>query len=105
MLDGFVQCQDAIVLEVTKEFHIRHNSSGRQEVRCVRYRYVGRELKKHVLLKYHNRHEDPNDCVHRVYDPITSLEIFSESLKRYQFPIFSEVLDELEMVVRKPGLC
>lgn len=57
------------------------------------------------MLKYHNLHEDPNDYVHRVYDPVTGLGIFSESLKRYQFPVFSEVLDELEMVVRKPGLC
>ena len=105
MLDGFVQCQDAIVLEVTKKFHIRRNSSGRQEVRCVRYRYIGRELRKHILLKYHNRHEDPNDYVHRVHDPVTGLEIFSESLKRYQFPVFSEVLDELEMVVRTPRSC
>ena len=51
-----------------------------------------------MLLKYHNLHQDPNEYHHRIYDPATGIEVFHEVLQRYQFPTFTEVLDELQII-------
>ena len=42
-----------------------------------------------------------DDCHHRVFDPRTGEEILYETLKRYQFPTLSEVIDEIEVVMRE----
>ena len=94
-LDGVVQCQKGILLEVTKYFQTRYDSRGRMYVRCNSYNYVGYVPGRHLLLKYHNLHTDPNEYIHRVYDPATGEEILYETLHRYQFPTFPEILDEL----------
>ena len=52
------------------------------------------------MLKYHNLHKDKDEYHHRIYDPETGIEIVHEVLERYQFPVFSEVLDELEYLSR-----
>ena len=52
------------------------------------------------MLRYHNIHRGDNDYHHRVFDPLTGEEVFYEPLQRHQFPIFSEVLDELEIITR-----
>lgn len=100
ILDGVVRCQGNIVLEVTKKFRLRMRN-GRTDIRCERYRYIGRELGRRVVLKYHNFHDDPDEYVHRVYNPETGGEIYYEVLARYQFPTFAEVLDELEALAGK----
>ena len=87
-------------MQVTKKFDIRHDESGRMYVRCHSYNYVGYVPARHLLLKYHNLHDDPNEYVHRVYDPATGEEILYETLHRYQFPTFPEVLDELEYLAQ-----
>ena len=97
ILDGSVQCLGNIVLAVTKKFRLRQRS-GRVEIRCERYRYIGIELGRHTVLKYHNWHKDPDEYIHRVYDLETGSEIFHEVLSRCQFPTFAEVLDELEVI-------
>ena len=99
-LDGYVQCQKDVRLEVTKEFRTRYDNRGRMSVRCYRYRYVGIASGKHLLLKYHNLHDNTDDYIHRVYDPTSCTELFNENLQRHQFPTFSEVLDELEYLAR-----
>ena len=71
-------------------------------LRCYRFRYVGRIPGGNLLLKYHNLHRNPDEYVHRVYNPATGDEVFNEPLQRYQFPTFSEVLDELEYLAQKP---
>ena len=38
--------------------------------------------------------------MHRVYDPSSGEEVLYEELHRHQFPVFSEVLDELEIITR-----
>ena len=83
-------------MQVTKKFDIRYDGRGRMYVRCYSYNYVGYVPGRHLILKYHNLHANPNDYVHRVYDPATGKQILYETLHRYQFPTFSEVLDELE---------
>lgn len=95
-LQGIVQCRKEVQLLVTKKFEISHDGTGRMYVRCYSYRYVGFVPGSHLLLKYHNLHDNPDDYIHRVYDPSTGVEQFHESLQRYQFPTFPEVLDELE---------
>ena len=97
---GFVQCRQSVLLEVTNEFEISYDHGGRMFVRCYRFRYVGILPGRHLLLKYHNLHADPDDYIHRVYDPTTGVEVFNETLQRYQFPTFPEVLDELEYLAQ-----
>ena len=100
-LRGFVQCREEVQLLVAKKFDIRHDSQGRMYVRCYSYRYVGFVPSRHLLLKYHNLHADPDDYIHRVYDPTGGAEVFVEHLQRYQFPTFPEVLDELEYLAQR----
>ena len=89
-----------MVLEVTNRFETTYDRSGRMYVRCYRFRYVGRIPGGNLLLKYHNLHRNRDAYIHRVYDPATGAEEFNETLQRYQFPTFSEVLDELEYLAR-----
>lgn len=56
----------------------------------------------HLVLKYHNHHADPDEYVHRVYNPLTGRQTLHETLHRHQFPLFSEVLDELETATVSP---
>jgi hypothetical protein len=35
-----------------------------------------------------------------VYDPDAGEEVFNETLTRFQFPVFTEVLDEAEYLTR-----
>lgn len=87
-------------MQVTKKFDIRYDARGRMYVRCYSYNYAGYVPGRHLLLKYHNLHANPDDYVHRAYDPATGEQVLYETLHRYQFPTFSEVLDELEYLAR-----
>ena len=69
-------------------------------VRCYLYRCIGILPGRHLFLKYRNLHENPDHYVHRVYDPSTGAEIFNETLQRYRFPTFPEVLDELALLAQ-----
>jgi len=46
-------------------------------------------------------HVDAREYHHRVFDPNTGEQIFYETLTRFQFPTFSEVLDEVELLTRE----
>ena len=98
-LKGSVGCSNDAVLQVTKEFEIRYDNNNRMWVRCYIYRYVGLVPGHCWLLKYHNLHDDPNEYIHRVYNPEDVDTPFTECLQRYQFPTFSEVLDEFQTLV------
>ena len=54
----------------------------------------------HPVLRYHNVHINDEDYHHRVFDPQTGDPVLYERLERYQFPTMTEVLDEIEKVVR-----
>ena len=94
-LDCVVRCRNDVSLVAVKDFEMRYVGNTLQ-VRCHTYRYVGWLQGGHLLLKYHNLHKDKDEYHHRIYDPATGEEIMHEVLERYQFPVFSEVLDELE---------
>ena len=96
---GTVECQKSVMLDVAKWFDTRY-SGNTLRVRCSIYVYIGWLQGQHLLLKYHNVHRDQAEYHHRVYDPATGNEVFHEVLERYQFPTFTEVLDELQFLVQ-----
>ena len=55
------------------------------------------------MLKYHNHHADLDEYIHRAYNPLTGEQTLYEVLHRHQFPLFSEVLDQLELATRPLG--
>lgn len=99
-LMGHVECLEGAVLYVTKFFELRHDNHQRMSVRCYSYRYVGCLPGERWLLKYHNLHSDPDEYVHRVYNPENADDPFTETLERYQFPTFPQVLDEFQILVQ-----
>ena len=98
-LRGYVHCDKGVMLRARKVFESRY--FGRTlRVRGHTYAYVAWLPGEHSLLKYHNLHRDDDAYHHRIYDPATGEEVFYETLERYQFPVFTEVLDELEILTR-----
>ena len=67
-------------------------------------RYVAYIVGGRGIVKFHNMHIKDDNSHHRVYHPLTGDEILYERLERYQFPTFSEVLDEIELVVELFGV-
>lgn len=94
-LIGIIECRKGIMLLVDNWFEARHFGSTLR-VRGRSFRYVAWIPGEHLLLKYHNHHLNPNEYIHRVYHPATGEELLYETLHRYQFPTYEEVLDELE---------
>ena len=99
MLRGTVQCQNNVLLDVVKWFDTRYSGST-MRVRCHTYVYIGWLQGEHLLLKYHNVHSNRDEYHHRIYDPSTGDEVFHEVIERYQFPLFTEVLDELQTLTQ-----
>ena len=94
---GQVYCLRDVVLEVEKLMVVRY-SGGQRRVRTVSFRYAAWISGGHPVLRYHNQHWSDDDYHHRAFDPRTGEQILHETLQRYQFPTFSEVLDELEII-------
>ena len=94
---GQVYCLRGVILEVEKRLRVSY-ASGQRRVRGFSYRYAAWIENIGPLLRYHNLHENPDEYHHRVLDPHTEDTIFYEMLHRHQFPTFSEVLDELEII-------
>lgn len=59
-LKGNLYCYNNVILEVTKLFETRWVGNLLQ-VRGLRYIYIGYKRGGHLLLKYHNVHDDPNE--------------------------------------------
>ena len=98
-LDGVVHCQKDVRLRVTKKFDSRYSGRTRQ-VRCHTYAYIAWLPGEHLLLKYHNTHADKDEYHRRIYNPATGAEVSHKVLERCQFPIFTEVLDELQTLTQ-----
>ena len=97
LLRGHVYCQRGIVLAVDQAMEIRY-SGQLLRIRPYFFRYAAWVYGGHPVLRYHNMHMNDDDYHHRAYDPRTGNEVLYEKLHRHQFPTFSEVLDELEIV-------
>ena len=98
-LIGNVYCQNGVTLLVEKWFATRY-IGGLLQIRGYRYRYIGYIPGDSWVLKYHNLHEDRDEYIHRVRNPDTG-HVQSETLARSQFPVMSEVLDELEIIAAR----
>ena len=96
---GQVYCLRGVVLEVEKLMEVRY-TGGHRRVRTISFRYAAWARGRNPILRYHNIHRGDSDYHHRVFDPNTGREVFYEPLQRHQFPIFSEVLDELKVITR-----
>ena len=94
---GRVYCRRDVVLEVEKLMEVQY-SGGQRRVRTVSFRYAAWISGGHSVLRYHNIHWSDHDYHHRAFDPRTGEQMLYETLQRHQFPIFSEVLDELEII-------
>ena len=100
---GEFLCRRGVVLKVELVLARRYRGNTLQ-VRGVSYNYVAWIPGRHLVLKYHNWHENPDSYIHRAYDPQTGRQILYEELTRRQFPVLSEVLDEAELLTRNiPG--
>ena len=98
-LQGRVYCFRGVVLEVEKWYESHYFGTLRR-VRCYSYRYAAWVEGGHPALRYHNVHRNDDEYHHRVFNPLTGVETGYETLLRYQFPVFTEVLDELELITR-----
>ena len=99
LLSGQVFCFRNAILEVEKWYESRYFGHLRK-VRCYSYRYSAWIQGGHPILRYHNVHLNDNEYHHRVFNPLTGQAAGYETLYRYQFPLFTEVLDEMELVTR-----
>lgn len=98
-LQGRVYCFRKVILEVEKYYESRYLGSLRR-IRCYSYRYAAWTEGGNPVLRYHNVHRNDDHYHHRAFDPLTGQEALHETLFRYQFPLFTEVLDELEVITR-----
>ena len=103
VIQGRIYCQQDVVLEVEKLLEVSL-VNGNRWVRGVRYRYVawiprGRGRSATPILRYHNVHERDDDYHHRVFDPRTGQQMGYEKLTRFQFPVLSEVIDEIALIL------
>ena len=96
---GQVYCLRGVVVEVEKVMQVRY-TGGQRRVRTISFRYAAWVRGGNPILRYHNIHQGDREYHHRVFNPHTGQEVFYEPLQRHQFPIFSEVLDELELITR-----
>ena len=96
---GDIYCLRGVALAVDKRLQTRY--FGRTlEVRTYHYRYAAYLRGRHNLLRYHNTHQSDNDY-HRVeFNPLTGALVRRSTMPRRQFPVLSEVLDELETMTR-----
>ena len=99
LLQGRGYCFRSVVLEVEKYYQSRY-LGGLRRVRCYSYRYAAWIEGGHPVLRYHNIHLNDDNYHHRVFNPLTGEESGYETLFRYQFPLFTEILDELEVITR-----
>ena len=97
LLNGQVYCLQGVVLEVENRLEMRY-SGHLLRVRGYSFRYSAWMQGGGPILRYHNIHQYDDDYHHRVFNPRTGEEILYERLHRRQFPTFSEVLDELEII-------
>ena len=93
-LNGQIHCRNGVVLEVTKYFETRWTRGGRLQVRCFSYRYNASIAGKHNVLRYDNGH-DLDEYHRHVFDVTNGQPVLEEHLTRNEFPLLSEVLDEL----------
>jgi hypothetical protein len=103
-LIGQVVCLGGILLEVEKVYALRR-ARERDEIRCTVYRYTAYVPGRGKLVRYDNTHRDKPDEFHRhVYDLNTGEQTSLTLLTREDFPVLTEVLDEVQHLAGEAGL-
>ena len=95
LITGTIDCQRDGRLLVELRFDMGY-SGNTLRAWCHSFLYIGWLGGEHLLLKYHNHHEDRDEYHHRIYDPNSGRQVCYERLERWQFPTLAETLDELE---------
>ena len=96
---GELYCRRGVVLLVDNRFHT-HYFGHTLKVRGYYYRYAAYVRGGHPVLRYHNIHLSDRNY-HRVeFNPLTGALVRRSTMPRRQFPVLSEVLDELETMTR-----
>lgn len=98
--DAILWLPKAVILEVTKLFETerRGPGKGRVYVRGVSYRYNAWIEGKHNILRYDNN-DDLNDYHGHWWDKDSGDRLERRSMSRDEFPLFTEVLDELDEIM------
>ena len=99
LVAGTIVCGRGVILEVEQYLHTRYFGHT-LKVRGYRYRYAAYLRGRNELLRYHNTHQHDRNY-HRVeFNPLTGALVRRSTMPRRQFPVLSEVLDELETMTR-----
>jgi hypothetical protein len=103
-LIGYIVCMGHVLLEVEKVYALRR-VRGRDEIRCTVYRYTAYVPGRGNILRYDNTHRDRPDEFHRhVYDLNTGEQTSLTLMTREDFPVLTEVLDEVQQLAEVAGL-
>jgi hypothetical protein len=100
LYEGAFSLPKGVTLEVTKAFETKRMGPGRGSlyVRGFSYRYNAHIRGKANVLRFDNG-DDPNDYHGHWFDIQTGEEVRRVSMHRDNFPVFSEVLDELDKIM------
>jgi hypothetical protein len=103
-LTGEILCPSDILLEVDKAYDVRV-VRAHEEIRGVLYRYTARIPGRGNIVRYDNMHADTPDEFHRhVYDLRTRSQTSLTPMTREDFPVLTEVLDEVQRLAEEAGL-
>jgi hypothetical protein len=99
--EGELQLPKGVTLQVRKAFQTKRMGPGRGSlyVRGYSYRYNAHIKGKHTVLRFDNGHH-PDEYHGHWFDIETGDEIERRVMSRDDFPVFSEVLDELDRLMR-----
>ncbi len=98
-LSGRVYCYRDVIVEVEKLYETRYFGNI-LKIRGYSYLYVAWVRNGHPVVRYHNVHFYDDDYHHRAFNVLTGEPLFHETLRRYQFPTLTDVLDEVELLTR-----
>jgi hypothetical protein len=98
--EGEFALPEGMTLQVTKAFETKRMGPGRGSlyVRGFSYRYNAHIRGKHTVLRYDNN-DDFDDYHGHWWNKETGELLKRRSMSRDEFPLFTEVLDELDQIM------
>ena len=94
VLDGYIYCNNDIVVEIKKTFETRIVASGILIIRCILYCYNAYIKANRCILRYDNI--DKLSDYHKHTFNSDGQELSRVSITRQQFPLLHEFIDELQ---------
>lgn len=75
-------------------------SGGRRQLRGFSYRYNAYVRNGHNVLRYDNGHSETPEEFHRhLFDPRTGGELEKRIITRYDLPVLSDMLTEIQILL------